>query len=205
MLKIYLARHGQNVDNVAGILNGHRDEPLTEKGIEQAYDIANKIKELGISFDIIYSSPLVRALDTAKIISDATRSSKPEEEPLLIERDFGVMTGKNASDIERLCAPNIIKAEIITYFLNPEGAETFPDLIKRAKILLDKIKSEHVEGNVLLVTHGDIGKMIYAQYYNLDWKDILTQFHFGNCDLLLLSEDSTADESHVFKVLQHNN
>jgi len=46
--------------------------------------------------------------------------------------------------------------------------------------------------------------MIYAQYYDLDWERVLTQFHFGNCDLLLLSENSPADESHVFKVQQHN-
>lgn len=204
MLKIYLARHGQNTDNVAGILNGRRDKPLTEKGIEQAHEIANKTKEVGISFDIIHSSPLIRAFDTAKIISDTTESPEPKREPLLIERDFGIMTGKNISDIEKLCAPNIIKAEIITYFLNPEGAETFPDLMQRARILLDKIEAEHKEGNILLVTHGDIGKMIYAEYYKLDWRQVLTQFHFGNCDLLLMSRDSTADDAHVFKLLQYN-
>jgi broad specificity phosphatase PhoE len=36
MLKLYLARHGQNLDNANGILNGHRDEPLTKKGMEKA-------------------------------------------------------------------------------------------------------------------------------------------------------------------------
>ncbi|MBC7836182.1 histidine phosphatase family protein [Acetobacteraceae bacterium] len=204
MLKIYLARHGQNIDNVAGVLNGHRDEPLTEKGIEQAHEVADKTKEARISFDIVYSSPLVRAFETAKIIAETTKSPVPEIEPLLIERDFGIMTGKNITDIEKLCAPNIIKAEIITYFLDPEGAETFPDLMKRARVLLDKIQEQHETGDILLVTHGDVGKMIYTEYYKLDWKQVLTQFHFGNCDLLLLSEDSSADESHVFKLLQHN-
>lgn len=204
MLKIYLARHGQNVDNVNGILNGHRDEPLTEKGVEQAYEIADKIKEIGLSFDFVYSSPLKRAFDTADIISKTTHSPEPQKEGLLIERDFGVMTGKNISDIEKLCAPDIVKAEIITYFLNPEGAETFPDLMKRARHLLDKIQSLHTSGNILMVTHGDIGKMIYAEYYHLDWRAVLTRFHFGNCDLLLLSEDSPAEKSHVFQIIQHN-
>jgi broad specificity phosphatase PhoE len=69
----------------------------------------------------------------------------------------------------------------------------------RAQKLLDKIQAENNSGNILLVTHGDIGKMIYAQYYNLNWEQILTQFHFGNCDLLLLSEDSPSDQSHIFK------
>ncbi len=204
MLKIYLARHGQNIDNIAGILNGHRDEPLTKKGIEQAHEVAEKIKEIKVYFDAVYSSPLMRAFDTAKIISETTKSPEPEKELLLIERDFGIMTGKNISDIEKLCAPSIIKAEIITYFLDPEGAETFPDLMVRARILLDKIEAKQKDGNILLVTHGDIGKMIYAEYYKLDWKKILTQFHFGNCDLLLMSKDSTHDNAHVFKLLQHN-
>ena len=204
MLKIYLARHGQNKDNVDGLLNGHRDLPLTERGIEQATEIANKIKRAGILLDYVFSSPLIRAFETARIISDTTRSPEPKKEHLLIERDFGIMTGKNVADIEKLCAPNIIKAEIITYFIDVDGAETFPSLMKRAKVLLNKIETEYKEGSVLLVTHGDIGKMIYAEYYKLDWKQVLTQFHFGNCDLLLMSKDSKADESHVFKLSQYN-
>ncbi len=128
----------------------------------------------------------------------------PKKEHLLIERDFGVMTGKNIADIERLCAPDIIKAEIITYFLSPEGSETFPDLLKRARVLLDMIAAKHKEGNILLVSHGDFGKMIYAEYYSLDWKQVLTQFHFGNCDLLLMSKDSAPHTAHVFKLAQYN-
>lgn len=204
MLNIYIARHGQNIDNLNGILNGHRDEPLTEKGLEQAHDIANKIRERGIVFDAIYASPLSRAFETAKIISEATESPRPQAEALLIERDFGIMTGKHHSEIEKYCAPDIIKAEIITYFLNPEGAETFPDLIKRAHVLIRKIKEKHASGHILLTTHGDIGKMIYAAYYELDWKEVLTRFHFGNCDLLLMSKDSKPEDAHVFKVNQCN-
>ena len=52
MLRIYLARHGQNVDNASGILNGHRDLPLTEIGIAQATELANNIKDAGLIFDV---------------------------------------------------------------------------------------------------------------------------------------------------------
>jgi broad specificity phosphatase PhoE len=204
MLKIFLARHGQNVDNVNGILNGHRDEPLTPLGEEQAHTTAAYIKESGITFDSVYSSPLKRAYRTAEIISEDLGLEKPEIEKDLIERDFGSMTGQSLSKIEELCAPDIIKTDTITYFLSPEGSETFPNLIDRAQRLLAKIQSEHTEGSILLVTHGDIGKMIYAAYYTLPWKDVLTSFHFGNCELLLLSPDSPAEEAHFFKQLQHN-
>lgn len=109
------------------------------------------------------------------------------------------MTGKLIKEIELLCSPNIIKTEQITYFFSPQGAETFPQLIQRGHKVLNKIITDHQNGNILLVTSGDIGKMIYADYYNLDWKNVLTLFHFGNSDLLLLSQDSSPEEAHIFK------
>jgi broad specificity phosphatase PhoE len=204
MLNIYLARHGQDEDNVNGILNGRRDKPLTQKGIEQAQDLAKKIKEAKISFDKIYSSPLKRSYKTAEVIADTLNLEKPEILKDLIERDFGIMTGKSNTQIEEICQPNIIKTGTVTYFLSPEGAETFPQLVKRGKKILDTIKQHHKEGNILLVSHGDIGKMIYVAYYGLEWKDTLEMFHFGNSDLLLMSDNSPAEDAHVFKNGQFN-
>jgi broad specificity phosphatase PhoE len=204
MLKIYLARHGQNKDNAEGILNGRRDEPLTEKGFEQARDVAGKIKDKGIRFDHVYSSPLKRAYQTAEIICDALEAAEAEILPDLIERNFGTMTGQLQSRIKELCSPDIVETDTTTYFLNPEGAETFPQLIQRAKRLLIKLRGMHSDENILLVTHGDIGKMIYAAYYDLNWMDMLKGFHFGNSDLLELSEESGPEETHVFKIQQRN-
>jgi probable phosphoglycerate mutase len=200
--KIYLARHGQDQDNVNRILNGHRDKPLTEIGINQAKEVAEKIKEASIKFDVIFSSPLQRAFKTAEIIAEISGNIIPIKEDLLIERDFGIMTGKPVSSIIEMCTPNIIETEEINYFLSPEGAETFQDLINRGKKLLDKLEKNYQDKNILLVTHGDIGKMIYCVFYHQDWKDILKAFHFGNSELLLMSDDSSANEAHVFKIKQ---
>jgi len=204
MLQIYLARHGQDEDNAQDILNGHRDTPLTQRGIDQAKEIAQKIKAAGIKFDKVYSSPLQRAFQTAMIITNTIGIDKPIKLEEIIEREFGIMTGRFKSEIEPMCAPDIIKTDTIIYFLNPEGAETFPQLIERGKKIITKITNDCQDGKILLVTHGDIGKMIYAAYYNLDWQKVLTLFHFGNSDFLLLSPDSPATESHVFKIKQHN-
>ena len=100
MTKIYLARHGQDLDNAAGILNGRRDQPLSPLGAEQAHQLSAKILGSGIRFDKIYSSPLQRAFETAQIISMALGMNHPEKMELLIERDFGSMSGKSASEIE---------------------------------------------------------------------------------------------------------
>jgi broad specificity phosphatase PhoE len=202
--KIYLARHGQDEDNANGILNGHRNEPLTEIGINQAGEVAQKIKKAGIKFDIIFASPLQRAFKTAEIITETLGNDSPIKEELLIERDFGIMTGKSVSSIIEMCSPDIFETDHINYFLSPEGAETFPDLINRGKKLLKKLNDSYQEKSILLVTHGDIGKMIYCGYYNLDWKKVLEAFHFGNSELLLMSDDSSADEAHVFKIKQYH-
>ena len=205
MLKIYLVRHGQNEDNAEGILNGHRDRPLTQKGVEQAQEVAEKIKESKISFSHILSSPLVRARKTADIIAEKIGfTGEVEIEPLLIERDFGTMTGVEQKRIEELCAPNIIKTDTIIYFLSPEGAETFLDLLARAKKFFSSLQDRFHEGNILLVSHGDLGKMLYAAYYDLPWEKVLTGFHFGNSELLLMSKDSSPEGTHVFRIEQHN-
>jgi len=204
MLSIFIARHGQDEDNVKGVLNGRRDRPLTELGRSQASELGEKIKSLGIAIDKVYTSPLKRAYETAQIICGKIGVPEPFVEKDLIERDFGIMTGKSHQDIERYCYPNVLKTPTVTYFLSPHGAETFPDLVKRGGRVLAKINKLHKSGNILLVCHGDIGKMIYASYYHLDWKDFLPKFHFGNSDLLIMSPDSPPEFTHVYQKEQNN-
>ncbi len=205
MLEIYLARHGQDLDNVNGILNGRRDMPLSEKGLVQANEAAEMMVATGLKFDRIFTSPLQRAKRTAEIMAERLGMPEPEVIPDLIERDFGVLTGEPKSKIAELSGGRFLKTETVDYFLDPEGAETFDELVIRGRRVLDKVKASHPSGSVLLVTHGDFGKMIYAAYYNLDWKKVLEQFHFGNSEVLKLSPNSPAEEAHVFKIRQFNN
>jgi broad specificity phosphatase PhoE len=250
MVKIYVARHGQDVDNSNGILNGHRDEPLTDLGREQAKDVARKMVKAGITIasssnaktaapstaaatvlSAIYSSPLRRAHETAEIFADILSSStgglggeqsllpvdvnnKPKVEILndLIERNFGALTGQPTSSILDNCrAADILVTEKINYFLCPPGAETFPELIERANRLLSHFQKitgaeedNATSSSILLVTHGDFGKMLYAAYYNLQWDEVLKQFHFGNSEVLLLAKDSPPEKAHIFETCQFN-
>ena len=204
MPTLYLARHGQDLDNASGILNGRRDRPLTAIGMAQADQLARKIKEAGIRFDKVYSSPLQRAYQTANLVTNALGLNPPEKLELLTERDFGVMSGRNAAEIETLCAPDILKTDTITYFLSPEGAETFPELLERASSLLEILRTSHMDDTLLLVTHGDFGKMLYAAFYRLEWQEVLTLFHFGNSELLLLAEGIDPENRRVFGIQQFN-
>lgn len=200
-VEIFIARHGQNEDNVNGILNGHRDLPLTELGRQQARELGESIKKLGLKFDAVYSSPLSRALETAEIVASVSDLPSPKVYDRLIERDFGVMTGEPVNQIEAMCSPDIIKTEIITYFIAPEGAETFPQLVERGREIINQIRTWHSEGKVLLVCHGDIGKMIYCAATGKDWRDVLVDFHFGNGDLI---DISGVGEAHKIKLPQFN-
>ena len=248
MVNIYVARHGQDLDNSNGILNGHRNQPLTDLGRSQAIDVGKKMLDAGFTLmgdgtsesssskakalSAIYSSPLQRAHNTAEIFSDilsggdgttcattsATNDSSNNKMKVqilndLIERDFGCMTGQPTSSIVEKCGmDHILATEKINYFLDPADAETFPDLIERANRLLSHIQQLHYttaadnkeEENILLVTHGDFGKMIYAAYYKLSWEEVLKQFHFGNSEVLLLAFDSPPEKAHVFETVQFN-
>ncbi len=204
MLQLYIARHGQDMDNKNGILNGHRDQPLTELGEQQAQNVAREIKEKGLIFDIVYSSPLQRAHKTAEIICNESGQPQPIVLPELIERDFGIMTGVEVNKIREMCSPEIIQTDTITYFLSPKDAETFPGLLRRAENFLDHIKNKHTDGSILLVTHGDFGKMLYAAFYNLPWEKVLTDFHFGNSEILYLREGCDLNETYIFKSEQYN-
>ena len=233
LLTIYLARHGQDEDNAAGLLNGRRDMPLTALGRTQAQHLADQIVEASPTlspFDAIYSSPLQRAYSTAEVItktingrcsssSSSTTVSLTKLESLK-ERDFGIMTGTPIKEIRQRC-PNpedVLQTDTVTYFLQPDGAETFPQLKDRAASVIQYLEERHggsKDSSILLVTHGDFGKMLYAQYYELDWKDVLSHFHFGNSELIVCSptikfESNSknipppSDQTHVVKQQQHN-
>jgi len=182
-MKIFIVRHGQDFDNLNGILNGRRDEVLTDLGREQANKTARKLKSAKIDF--VYSSPLKRAFETAKIIADYIGIDNVLIDDDLVERDFGVLTGKPINEIKKL-AKEVLSINGVDYFLDAKNSESFPDVLKRVSIFLKKISLQHPDENILLVTHGDTGKMIRAAYMGWDWKRGLETPYFNNADVLEL-------------------
>ncbi|MDB5176308.1 MAG: putative phosphoglycerate mutase protein [Candidatus Saccharibacteria bacterium] len=188
---VYVVRHGQDEDNAAGLLNGHRDTPLTALGRAQATIIAEKL--LGHGIAAIYSSPLKRAHETASIIANTIGLNEVIIEPDLIEREFGIMTGKPVADIAKY-SKNNFQGDKILYFLDPQGAETFPVLLERAKRVLHKIQTLHPTGKVVLVAHGDIGKLIRAAYHNWTWEQAIATPYLDNTGVLELEPNADVIE-----------
>ncbi|MFA4871942.1 MAG: histidine phosphatase family protein [Patescibacteria group bacterium] len=183
MPKIFIVRHGQDMDNANNILNGLRDLALTDLGRKQARATAQKLKDKNIG--IIYSSPLKRALETARIMARALGVKKIIVNNDLRERDFGVLTGKSLADIPKY-SKNNLPIDGTLYFLDVKKAESFPTVYERAKGVLEKIVAQKNGQNILIVTHGDFGKMLRAVFYNWDWERGLKTPHFGNGDVLEL-------------------
>ena len=98
--KLVLCRHGQSTWNLENLFTGWKDVDLTEKGIEEARQAGRDLKELGIEFDVTYTSVLKRAIRTHWLIMDEMdRMWLPVIRAWeLNERSFGALQGLNKSE-----------------------------------------------------------------------------------------------------------
>ena len=172
MSKIYFIRHGETVWNVENKICGATDSPLTEKGIEQAKEVAAKIKEKGIRADLILYSPLSRAKDTALIISETT-GIPAKEEQRLFEQNFGKYESTARDGKEFL--------EAKKQFLNRyDGGESMLHLAQRIYNLLDDLKAE--DKTYILVAHNGIARVIHSYFYEMS-NDDYAAFGIKNCEI----------------------
>ena len=166
-MKLYIIRHGTTKWNVERRLQGRKDSELTEEGIKRAIMLRDRLQD--VDFDMIYSSPLNRALETAKIIK-GQRNIEIIIHKSLCELDFGNWEGMQISEIERKF-PN----EYHSYIKEPENyipvdGESFEELFIRVKHFLDDIARLDAK-NILVVTHGVTIKAILAIIKKLSLKE----------------------------------
>lgn len=167
MITLYLVRHGETVDNTMHIMQGQTQGVLTDKGIEQAHEVAEKMKSVAI--DVFMSSDLKRAIDTCHIIAEPHRA-KIITTSLLRERDWGSFTGRYIPDLKDETWPDDIEAIFA--------------LKVRAREFLNILYKNHKAKTVLAVGHGIINKAIQAVFYNKEMKDIPPM---GNADIRTLN------------------
>ena len=94
---IYIIRHGQTELNHAQVLQGRSDQPLNENGKQQASEASTMLQRYGVSFDHVFSSPLIRAVQTAEIVV-------PEMKPIVDERLIAAETKRDVDVELRRCA-----------------------------------------------------------------------------------------------------
>ena len=143
---VCLVRHGQTNWNVEGRMQGREEVPLNENGIAQAREAAEGMKKAceagNLYFNKIISSPLERAVDTAKIIKDAIGCDYFGKDERWLERDFGALSGYTYDDYARA----------IHAGMGPENIEPVEKMMERAESFFKEVVKPG--DRVLVLTHG---------------------------------------------------
>ena len=171
----YFVRHGQTVWNVENKICGATDIELTELGHQQARDTGKKIVEEGIKADEILYSPLIRAAETARHISEIT-GIPARMEPRLIEQNFGKWesTPRDGADFK--------KAKEF-FACSHEGGESTLRLAQRIYNLLDDIKAESDSKTYILVAHNGIARVVQSYFTDMTNEEYAA-YGVKNCEVV---------------------
>ena len=183
---IIFLRHGQAENNTKKILAGRTPGiNLTEKGIEQAEQAGDMLKDLNIS--AIYTSPIDRAMQTAEIVGKHC-GIEPKSDERLIELDMGKFTMVPYNEIFEKHGNVFLKFYEGSLEISHNGVESFAQVQKRVFDMVDFVKNEHKDENVVLVTHMDPIKAMIGKVLSLK-PEILFQLIVANASLNIIKYD----------------
>ena len=165
-MKITITRHSKTLWNKEKRLQGCKDSPLSQDGIENILALKEHIKNN--HYDIVYSSPIKRALDTAHLLFDDTQIITDER---IREMNFGPLEGQKIDEI-----PKAYQKAYHDLWCHPElsngipGGETYDEIEARVKSFLNDVVKESYE-NVFIVTHGFCFTILMASILQLKRED----------------------------------
>ncbi|MEM8838404.1 MAG: 2,3-bisphosphoglycerate-dependent phosphoglycerate mutase, partial [Pseudomonadota bacterium] len=156
---LVLVRHGQSEWNLKNLFTGWKDPDLTEKGVTEAIEGGRKLKDLGLTFDIAFTSELTRAQRTCQLILDEIGQSDLEtiRDLALNERDYGDLSGLNKDDAREKWGEDQVHIWRRSYDVPPPGGESLKDTGARVwPYYLHVIQPRVMGGDVTLVAaHGN--------------------------------------------------
>lgn len=174
MTEFYLLRHGQTNSNIQGTYLGHTDVPLNENGKQQAADAAEQFKK--IALNAIYTSPLIRAVQTAQEVSRYHPKISVTMSYDVQERDYGVFDDLTQKQIQKQY-PDQYQTwmrQWLTYQI-PEG-ESAEDVHLRVKRFFERAIDAHMGQKILIVTHLGVARHMMSYLLGLD---IQESWHFS--------------------------
>ena len=177
-MKIWILRHGETDWNVMWKMQGQTDIPLNEKGLAQAKEAAERLKNK--KYDAIYSSPLMRAYETARIIAEPHRLQIITDDRLK-EMSFGEFEGTTPEYDQ-------INPNRELFFSAPEkyvpaGGETIDEAEQRCRDFLSDLKTAPYE-NVLIVTHGALARAMIGAAKHVPHEHFWDTGVLSNCGTL---------------------
>ena len=180
MSKLVLLRHGQSQWNLENRFTGWKDIELSENGILEAKESGRLIKEKKIPIDIVYSSGLKRAIDTAIIaMKEANYDHLFNNGELIIikniavnERDDGDLTGLNKKETAEKYGKEQVHIWRRSYDVNPPGGESLKNVVERVKPYFKNTMKKDLENskNILLSAHGNSLRALFLilNFYNTE-------------------------------------
>ena len=156
---LVLVRHGQSEWNLLNLFTGWKDPGLTELGVEEARTAGRRLKALGLSFDVAFTSALSRAQATLELMLD--EFGQPNLETLrdqaLNERDYGDLSGLNKDDARARWGAEQVHIWRRSYDVQPPGGESLKDTVARAlPYYVQAILPRVMRGErVLVAAHGN--------------------------------------------------
>jgi len=130
---LVLVRHGQSDWNLKNLFTGWKDPGLTEKGIGEARDAGRRLKALGVSFDVAFTSGLTRAQETCRLLLEELGQPGLEtlRDQALNERDYGDLSGLNKDDARARWGADQVHVWRRSYDVSPPGGESLRDTVAR--------------------------------------------------------------------------
>lgn len=171
---IYFTRHGETQWNKDGLVCGRADIPLTGKGYKQAEELSKKVNGLSVPITKIIHSPLMRAKETARIVSEYNQITMTED-ARLAEFDFGIYDGTPIENPEF----QVARTKFAIRF--PEG-ESVLDLAARVYPLIEECLADK-ENTYLLVCHNALIRVMHTYFKPLDNGDFF-KFSVDNTELV---------------------
>lgn len=156
-MNIYIARHGETEWNKNNRVCGRTDIDLTENGKDQAEFLAEKLATESI--DLIISSPLKRAIQTSKIISEICNAPVVIDDRL-IEQDYGIYEG-----VDRQNSDFLTNKRNFAYRY-PNG-ESMMQVAARVYPLIEKLKEKYEDKNILLLCHGGVCRVLKTYFQDM--------------------------------------
>ncbi len=154
---VYLARHGETAYNRERRFQGRLPVPLDDVGRAQAHELAEKAA--GYGFAALWSSPLLRARETAEIVA-ARIGLTPREDERLVETDAGAWTDRTFAAVQAEAPEDFARfAMLDPTFAFPEG-ESFADQAVRVRAAIDEVKQGPEPA--LVVCHGVVIRLALA-------------------------------------------
>ena len=155
---LVLVRHGQSQWNKENLFTGWKDPDLTERGIEEAINAGQKIKQTNISFDLHFTSKLKRAQKTGILIMrELGQDIDTSENEALNERDYGDLSGLNKDDARKKWGDEQVHIWRRSYDTPPPGGESLKNTAERVlpyfkDIIYPELRKHK---NILISAHGN--------------------------------------------------